>query len=148
MATPACLVRLMQYASLSRSVRLGEEDAMAVQFANDLRKATLEYRLKAVWTHPANEIAGMVTMVRGKPRVPVQIAIAKALGLITGSSDYLFLWNHGSCALEAKSARGSLTQGQRDFRDWCNFAGVPFHVFRTVDDGLAILQQHGILEPE
>lgn len=137
MSTPAFLVRLMAHASLSRSVRLGEEDRMAYAFANELRVAVLEGRLKAVFSHPANELAG---------RPGVASAIARALGLITGATDYLFLAPTGSLALEAKSATGSLSKGQRDFRDWCAHVGVPFHVFRTVDEGLAHLRAHGILE--
>lgn len=147
MPTPAFLLRLMEYHSLSRSFRLGPEDAMAVEFANDLRKATLEGRLSAVWLHPANELGGMVSMVRGKPRVPPQVAVAKALGLIRGASDYLFLWNGGSCALEAKAPDGRLSKGQVDFRSWCQACAVPFSIFRTAEEGLSILQLQGILEP-
>lgn len=143
--TPAYLIRLMGHASLSRGFKLGPEDREAYTFANDLRAAVLEGRLRAVWTHPANELGGMVTMVRGKPRVPPLVALARALGLITGSSDYLFMWSGGSCAVEFKSATGRLSPAQRDFRDWCALVGVPFHLVRSAADGLAILREHGVL---
>lgn len=129
------LVRLMTYTRLSQRVRLGPEDLVSIEFANRLRVATIEGRLRAVWTHPANELA-----TRG-----VAAAIARAAGLITGASDFLFLASDTSLALEAKSLTGSLTPGQRDFRDWCAAQGVPFHVFRSADQGEAILRARGLL---
>lgn len=145
MATPAFILRLMFHKGLSSSVKLGPEDAEAYRFAQDLRLASIEGRLLAVWTHPANELAGMGKTVNGKFRVAVQAAIARALGLITGSSDYLFLCRAGSLALEFKSADGRLTQGQKDFRDWCKALDVPFHLVRSREEGLAVLRAAGLL---
>jgi len=129
----------MLYTPLARGTRLGPEDTMCSDFATRLRVATLEGRLRAVWTHPANELA---FSFRKSPRA----AIAKALGLITGATDYLFMWGNGSAALEAKSRLGGLSSDQRDFRTWCAAHGVPHHVFRTADEGEAILQQLGVLD--
>ena len=148
MATPAFIVRLMHHKGLSSSVQLGPEDAEAYRFAQDLRQASIEGRLRAVWTHPANELAGVGKTVNGKFRVLVQAAIARALGLITGSSDYLFLHQTGSLALEFKSKTGRLTEGQTDFRDWCRAINVPFHVVRSREEALAILRDEGLLVQE
>lgn len=139
MASPAFLLRLMQHAGLSSALarRLGPEDRMACQFAADLRKATLEGRLRAVWTHPANELVGAATGPTA--------AIARALGLHRGVSDYLFMWGGGNLALEAKSARGRLSDHQSDFERWCFLNNVPFIVFRTVEEGCDTLKNFGIL---
>lgn len=146
MPTPAFLVRLMHHAGLSRSAKLGPEDREAYAFANDLRVATLDGRLKAVWTHVPNELAGLIRKGRdGKPKIPVQIAIARALGLIKGTSDYLFHWDGGGCAMEFKSKTGRLTEGQSDYRQWCELHRVPFHTVRSAEQGLAILRIHGVL---
>lgn len=140
-ATPAFLVRLMQYRGLSRSIRVGPEDAECLVFATELRAAALEGRLRAVFTHPANELAGMVRKgPGGKVVVPAQVALARALGLITGTSDYLFLMEAGSLAIEFKSKTGSMTPGQKDFRDWCLAMGVPHHTVRSAAAGLQILR--------
>ena len=142
MGTPGYLVRLMQHRPLT-DVRLGPEDSIAYGFAQDLRVATLAGRLRAVWTHPANELCGLP---KGTPRrFLVRAAMARALGLITGTSDFLFLWSSGAMAIEFKSADGRLTPNQRDFRDWCNATGVPFHVVRSAGDGLALLRDAGVL---
>jgi hypothetical protein len=143
MATAAFLIRLMSHVPLSAGTRLGPEDTAAYSFAQDLRAATLEGRLRAVWTHPANELAGLPP---GTPRkFLIRAAIARALGLITGTSDFLFLWDGGALAIEFKSKDGSLTPNQRDFRDWCELVGVPFHVVRSAPAGLDLLRGAGVL---
>ena len=138
MATRGYLIRLMAHKGLSRGFRLGPEDREAYLFTNGLRAATIEGRLHAVWTHPANELAW-----RGK--VTPAIALARALGLITGASDYLFLAAAGALALEFKSPDGRLTPGQKDFRSWCEDQCVPFHVARSSAEGLDILRTKGLL---
>lgn len=145
MATPAFLVRLMDYASLSRSLKIGPEDKGALAFATELRAATLEGRLSAVWTHPANELAGITRMTKNGPRAMPQAALARALGLIRGSSDYLFLWDDGAGAIEFKSSTGSMTPSQRDFRDWCEVKGVRFATARSCAAGLETLRGWGVL---
>lgn len=144
MATPAFLVRLMAYTRLSGGIRLSEEDRIAISFANALRAATLEGRLMAVWTHPANELAGVGRRVRGVFQPTIQSAIARACGLITGTPDYLFLCDGGSLAIEIKTSIGSLSPAQRDFRDWCARMGVPHHVCRSVEESLDVLRKAGI----
>lgn len=138
MATPAFLVRLMAHKGLSRGFRLGPEDREAYVFANGLRVAAIEGRLHAVFTHPANELAW-----RGK--ATPAIALARALGLITGASDYLFLAANRSLALEFKSHDGRLTTGQKDWRSWCDSQGVPFRVARSSAEGMDILREEGLL---
>lgn len=146
MATPPFLIRLMGHTALSRSFKIGEEDREAYAFANDLRAAVLEGRLSAVWTHPANELAGVTRATKRGPRALPQAALARALGMHKGTSDYLFLHRAGSMAIEFKSAKGSLTQGQRDFRSWCEQEGVPFHVVRSAAAGLDLLRSEGLLK--
>lgn len=141
------LVRLMNHASLSRSVKLGPEDSAAYEFAQDLRVATLEGRLRAVWCHVPNELGGMVKKdSRGRVSVPLPIAIARALGLIKGVSDYLFQWAGGCCVMEFKSKVGRLTDAQRDFRAWCELHHVPFYIIRSSAEGMAILREKGVLQ--
>ena len=91
--------------------------------------------MSAVWAHPANELC--------KPDAAT--AVARALGLITGTGDYLFLWRDGSGVIEAKSATGSLTPAQRDFRDWCADRGVRWAKIRTADQGEVTLREWGVL---
>lgn len=133
------IIRLMQHAGVSSALyrSMGPEDKMACQFAADLRVASIEGRLKAVWCHPANELA------HGH-KTGAKAAIARAMGMHRGVSDFLFLWDGGSAALEAKSTVGRMTDNQTDFFHWCAAHGVRHSVFRSVPEGLGLLQGWGI----
>ncbi len=135
MRLPTPILRLMAYHSLSARVRLGPEDRACLEFATRLRVATVENRLRAVWTHPANELA-----TKG-----LAAAIARALGLITGSPDYWFVWADGGGVIEFKSATGSLNPNQRDFRDWCRERGVRWALCRSADEAEGVLREWGAL---
>jgi hypothetical protein len=138
MGAPIYLARLMAYTGLSRRLKLGPEDRIAVRFADELRVAALEGRLRAVFSHVPNELIGYTR------KSPVN-ALARAAGVIPGSADYWFAWGGGSALLEAKSADGRLSDNQKDMRSWCEAVGVPYHVFRSVDEGLDILRGLGVL---
>lgn len=139
MTTPPFLISLMQYASLSRGMKIGPEDAMCVQFANSLRKMTLEGNLHAVWVHPANELCfGHKTVLRA--------AVSRAMGMHKGISDYLFLTGSGGFALEAKHGKGKMTDNQSDFAQWCALESVPHRVFTSVDQGLDALREWGVID--
>ena len=129
----------MRYASLRGQIKLGPEERLCIQFAAELRAAVLEGRFKGVFAHPANELAyGHKTGIKG--------AISKAMGMIAGTPDYLFLQRSASLALEAKAPGGTQTPNQRDFEEWCVLNLIPYEVFRTVEEGLSILKERGFLE--
>lgn len=110
---------------------------MCAGFASDLRVATMEGRLSAVWFHPANELAGVASKVSA--------AIARALGLHPGVADYIFIWEGGCAALEAKAPKGRQSPNQKLFQAWCAANGVPYHIFRTREEGLYLLRGFGVL---
>lgn len=138
MGAPIYLARLMAYARLSKRLRIGPEDDIAIRFADQLRLATLEGRLRAVWNHVPNELIGYT-------RKSAVNAVARAAGVIPGSADYWFAWSDGSALLEAKSATGRQSDNQMDVEQWCVRNGVPYHVFRTPEEGLSILRGLGVL---
>lgn len=135
----SAIMRLMRFTPL-RNLTLKSEERLAIDFANALRAETIEGRLRGVWTHPANEIAG-----RQNKLAQIRYAIAKAMGLIDGTADYLLLWNTGSGALEAKVGKNGQQPNQIDFEIWCQEMGVPYRTFTSVDEGLSILAEWGVL---
>lgn len=124
---------------LSGALKLGPEDRICIEFANRLRAWTIEGKLRAVWTHLGNEVAG------GTKNAMIRYAIARALGLISGSADYLFLWDGGCAAIEAKALKGTQQPNQLDFQAWCQARNVPYFLIRSADEGEAILKQLGAL---
>lgn len=135
----AILSRITRRLDISR-LRLKPEETLAVAFADALRDATFDGSLRAVWTHPANEIAG-----RRSGLSKIRYAIAKRMGLIDGTADYLFLWADGSGALEAKVGSNGQQPNQLDFEWWCKKNGVRYHVFTSVEEGLSTLKEWGAL---
>lgn len=138
MSTPAFLVSLMHRPPLG-NVKLGPEDRVAVEFANRLRAWTLEGRLKAIWSHIGNEIAG------GVKNAAIRYAIAKALGFISGFPDFVFAWKEGAGVIEFKAPKGTMSQNQKNFRSWCELIGIPYVVARSADEGEATLRAWGVL---
>src|SRR3546814_6256046 len=64
----------------------------------------------------------------------IRYTIAKAMGLIDGTADYLFLWATGSGALEAKVGKNGQQPNQIDFEVWCTEMGVPYRTFTSVEE--------------
>lgn len=139
-AVPPFLLRLMVPTG-SGTLRLGPEDRIAREFADRLRAWSLEGRMTALWFHVPNELAGR----HNDRRAAIRYGVAKALGLIPGVADYVFLSGTGAWVLEAKAPRGSLTATQKDFRAWCALHGVPHAVMRSADDGERALREWGVL---
>lgn len=121
--------------------RKGPEDWLSIDVAVMLRVATLEGRMRGTWTHVANEVVG-----RDKT-APIRMAKARAMGLVKGSCDFVFVWPDGGGWIELKTKDGSLTPAQQDFRDWCEMAGSRHAVCRTVEEVTQTLFEWGVLTP-
>ena len=147
------IVRLMLRPSIA-TLKLGPEDKFCVEFATQLRQWTIEGKLRAVWTHIPNEMAGSGGGSHADEKVrrttarlaQIRYAIAKALGLVPGFSDYVFMWDGGCAALEAKAKGGTQNPEQVDFEKWCVDRNVPYFIFRSPQEGYGILRQLGILD--
>jgi hypothetical protein len=126
------LLALMDYKPYRGST--GEEDRLAIAVATMLRVASIEGRLKATWTCIPHEVGAVPQKSAEFKRRQTRYAKAKAMGLITGSADYVFVWPGGGGWIELKSQHGALSSPQRTFRDWCHAPGSHHAVCRTVDE--------------
>lgn len=81
----------------------------------------------------------------GGKRDRITGAILKREGVKAGVPDIVIVRQGGSVGfLEVKTATGSLSNSQRDWRDWCGVNRVPFAVVRGVGDVQAALHDWGI----
>ena len=122
----------------------GPEDNLSIDVATVLRAASLEGRLRAVWTSVPHEV-GAVS--RGSSQFGVAVAKyakQKAMGLIAGSGDFVFTWPGGGAWIELK-VEASLSPAQRDFKAWCEETGSHYAVCRSVAEVEATLFSWGAL---
>lgn len=136
------LVRLLSVTPIKWRTPAQPEIALSIAFANHLRALTLDGKLKGVWTHIPNEIGWGAN----DKKAQFTYALAKNMGMIVGSPDYVFLKSDGALALEAKSKTGRQHEGQKDFEQWCAEQGVPYRIFRTIEEAIAILIENDFLE--
>lgn len=134
------VVRLMNWKPF-KTKKPKPEQIICTEFANQVRMLTLDDKLDGIWTHVPNEIGW-------SPNRTAQMlyALAKSMGMIVGTSDYIFLKSNGSLALEAKSKTGKQHPGQKDFQQWCEDNDIPYRVFRSSDEGIAILKEYGFIK--
>jgi hypothetical protein len=153
---PEWLQQLLLRAKLIRThkTRIGPEDESSIRFADLLREAALMGRLRATFTHIPHEVGG------GTVNARLRYSLAIAMGLITGSADFVFVWKGGGCWIELKRptiARsnmgprkqgGTLTPKQKLFKRWCEHLDVPHHVVTSAEEGLKVLVGYGVLDLE
>lgn len=135
MGIPSFLVLLLYRPTLPRHIRVKPEEAISIDIANRLRKASLEGRLAAVWSHISNEgrrsrIAGMVL---------------NAVGLIAGAPDYFFIGASGGGLIEVKTLKGKMSERQTQYKQWCALVGVRHAVCFSADEVCATLKDWGLL---
>ena len=81
----------------------------------------------------------------GGKRDRITGAILKREGVKAGVADIIVMRNPGLCALiEVKTVKGSLSNSQKAFRDWCAANGFPYAVVRGIGDVQAALLDWGV----
>jgi hypothetical protein len=150
------LPRLMACGSFAG--RLEPEQELSAWVAAELRRLTRSGALRAVWScHPAE--------VRMGGRIGQMLqSLLLFMGVVPGSSDFVFTWGAGSGWIELKieerqpdllklrqdgraraPRRTYLRDRQPDFREWCLMLGVKHACCRSVPEVLATLRAWGRL---
>lgn len=153
MIVPAWLLRLMWRPRLSNTLRLGPEDRLAVEVADACRAWSIEGRLRGIFWHTPNEVGGAKAQAR--------MALAKALGLIPGTPDLVFIGGgeapagepvrfgslHRILLIELKAPKGTRSANQADFAAWANHHDIAYLICRSLAEVEEALTKHGLLLP-
>lgn len=145
-------IRLLSRPKLNMRWRLTAEDRVSIELADTLRQLSMDGLLKGTWTKLGNE--GKRSLIVG--------AIMKAMGMLPGAPDFVFLWENGSGWIELKApakrgasdktgneiqlkAAGTLSHAQKDFRLWSQSEGVNHAVCYSVDAAIDTLKAWGAM---
>ena len=156
MKVSALLLRLMWRPRLSPHVKLGPEDRLGIEIADQCRLWAMEGRLSAVFFHVPNEGGGA-----NRRKAEIELAVKRALGMIPGTPDLVFIGagsmvhdGHGQANvysrvlfMELKSQKGVQTANQKDFEEWSRSLAIPYHIVRSLEQAEALLIDHGLLKP-
>lgn len=107
------------------------EDAFQIALVNDLRRIL----------HPR---VVMAAVPNGGYRTRAEAGILKAMGVLPGFPDLLFLWNGRAYGLELKAPKGKLSPAQKELHPRLAVAGMTVGVVRSLDEALDSLRAAGV----
>jgi hypothetical protein len=113
---------LMAHPGLLPHFKLHPEQRLSIALAEAMRAHTLSGAYRGVWFCVQNE---------GR-RHRITALIQKAMGLIPGVSDFVFVWTGGALLAELKVGSNGQTDNQEHFQMWCGHCGLAYGVFRDV----------------
>lgn len=100
----------------------------------------LGFRKELRYVAPAVSVVAIPNAAR---RTEWEVRRAKREGLATGFPDIMALWAGGLCFIEFKTAKGRVSDNQRDWHERLTRMGHACTVARSIDDALAFLRQCG-----
>ena len=125
------------------NMRLKNEDLLQHQVTYFMREMLAAGRYRGTFFHVPNESGRTGNKLQAQKTQQKK----KALGLVPGAYDNVFMWEGGGCVIELKYGKNTLSPNQKDFRDWSEWAGVPARVAYSVDEVEQILIELGALSP-
>lgn len=131
---PPFLLSLLQYSPLY-GIQLKPEQALSIAVGNLLRDLALTGKLRATFTKIPNE--GKRSWRMG--------CLFKAMGMITGALDWVFVWEGGGGWIELKIGKRKESPTQEWFMAWCKLNNVNHAVCRSPEEVLECLQSWGAL---
>lgn len=127
------LDRLMARSLIPWCAKVEPEQRLSIELADALRKLTIKGEYRGMWWHTANE---------GKRHAIVAL-ILKAMGMLPGAPDFVFLWSFGSGIIELKVGKPKLQPSQEDFKQWAADSAIPHATCTSVEQALAYLRTWG-----
>ena len=123
---------LIPYKSISHDSLKGEQK-MCVEFANEMRKLTLEKRFPYIWYHIANEF-----LPSARKNFSFDLK-QKHMGKISGLPDYCFMSEKDSFFIEFKASKGKQSENQKLFEGWCTTTKIDYFLCRSASDGILLI---------
>lgn len=120
-------------------VELKPEERISIDFADELRELTRLKLLDALWFHIPNE---------GKRGWLIAL-IMRAMGMIPGVADYIFIWRYMDAwkvaFIEVKAGDNKQTPEQWHFQLWAESLGIPYSICRSKPEAINKLAEWGAI---
>ena len=134
----SCLLNILK--DIFRLKGAKGEDSFTNSVALELKALSVEGRLNCVWFHVPNE-----TVVKSKEDI-IRLRKKASLGMIPGAPDFVFVDKSKTIFAELKTKTGHLSENQKLFQQWSEYAGVAYYVIRSEDELKMILKKEGMLK--
>ena len=115
------------------------EEVLSVEVALRLRTLSQYGKLRGVWFHVPNEtvVSDNLDLVRLEKK--------KAMGMVPGAPDLVFLKKDGCLQVELKYGNNGLSKNQKSYRDMSEKQEVPYVLCKSWEDVRDTLVEHGFL---
>jgi hypothetical protein len=118
--------------------KMGEE-ALSIEVAMRLKILEKRNRLTGMWFHVPNEMP-----VQNKLDL-TRLAKKRAMGMMAGAPDLVFLKKDGCLQIELKYGKNSLSSNQKEYRDMSEKKEAPYVICKSWDDVSSELTKYGFL---
>lgn len=135
----------------SPNLKYGPEDRLSVEIHDFMRLALEDGRFRGVWFKVPNESGAPESWL-----AKVRSWKKRSMGMVPGVTDFIIMWDAAPLledrgVIEIKRPGrldGALSDDQRDFRDWCQWTGIPWACVNRLDTFIATLEGWGALNPQ
>lgn len=94
-------------------------------------------KINGIWFHVPNESSVRLNPIQAKKR--------KCAGVKAGIPDFIFINGESVLGIELKSPSGSLNKAQRTIKDRFGYFGIPYHVVRSLEAFISLLERYNFL---
>lgn len=123
------------------NMNLGPEDELSARANVFMKDMLAQGRYQGIFFHVANESGGGGTKIQ---RMRTQQK-KKAIGMVPGVFDWVFMSQGRQLLVDLKVGNGKLTQSQKDFVEWAEWAGIATGVARSVVELEELLVEAGFM---
>lgn len=80
--------------------------------------------------------------VGGASQAYKRVRLLQSMGMLSGVSDLVLLFDRETVYVEVKTATGRLSASQKDFKKLCDETGRPYYVVRSLDEVIEIVNKY------
>ena len=108
----------------------------------ELSESAIQSQFYQLFHNTYPEKRGRLFCINNNSQNAVKGALNKAMGVLPGVADMAYLVPGGVIFLECKTPTGTQSASQRQFQALCHSLGIPYFIFRSVAEGVKIIEKY------